>query len=524
MADSSLLDHPADSTASEEAFGRIARLAARVLRVPVALITSVEDGRHSLRSSVGLPEGTTDLPLDPGFAREAVEGGKLLVMADVARSRFALPGFDFQALLAIPLAKGGEKAAGLLCAIDIEPRQWTREEIGILWDFAALVVTEIHLRTVVADAHRQADRAEHERWRNAALLESTQEGIYGVGTDGRCTFINSSGARMLGYEPAALAGKNMHGAIHHTRPDGTPYPESECPMFRSFLAGERCRVEDEILWRADGSWFFAEYTSSPIVEGGAIQGAVVTFVDITERKQAERRIRVQHDVSRVMAESDGVEEAGSGILEAIAENLGWELGALWTVNRRRNVLRSVATWHAPGLNAAEFQKSTAQMTFTRGTGIAGRVWAEAKPLWLSDMNGEAAPSKVRFTGLENVRGVLAFPLRSGRRIIGVAEFFNTEIRPPDEGLLRTIATLGNQVGEFLERAWGEEELRVRDRAIASSGNGIVITDALAADQPIIYVNPAFERLTGYSAAEASGTNCRFLQGAGHRCGRHSAIA
>ena len=82
--------------------------------------------------------------------------------------------------------------------------------------------------------------------------------------------------------------------------------------------------------------------------------------------------------------------------------------------------------------------------------------------------------------------MLAFPIRSNRRVIGVVEFFSREDRAPDDDLLRTVATLGNQIGEFIERADAEEEVRVRDRAIASSTNGIIITDAGQPDNPIMY--------------------------------------
>jgi PAS domain S-box-containing protein len=275
--------------------------------------------------------------------------------------------------------------------------------------------------------------------------------------------------------------------------------------------GAAVRVEHEVLWRKDGTSFPAEYSGSPILDRGVLRGAVVTFVDITARRQQERRMLVQHDVSRVMAEAESLHVAAPKILQAIGENLGWQAGVLWSVNRRRAVLRAQAVWHSAPVSD-EFEAVTCEMTLPRGAGIPGRVWLESKATWIPDVSKESNVSPVRLKALGELRTLFAFPIRSNRRVIGVAEFFSTEERQPDEDLNRTVATLGNQIGEFVERLMAEEELRVRDRAISSSTNGIIITDAGQPDNPIVYINPAFERLTGYSAEDAVGRNCRFLQG------------
>ena len=130
-----------------------------------------------------------------------------------------------------------------------------------------------------------ADRLAAERL--SLLLESTGEGIFGVDNAGHCTFINRAGAEMLGRRTGDVLGRNMHALIHHSHPDGSHYPECECPIFNAFREGRPCRIDREVLWRADGSSFYAEYSSHPIVDAGQVQGAVVTFVDITERRVAE---------------------------------------------------------------------------------------------------------------------------------------------------------------------------------------------------------------------------------------------
>lgn len=127
------------------------------------------------------------------------------------------------------------------------------------------------------------------------LLESTGEGIFGVDMFGSCNFVNRAAAEMLGYTTDAVLGRNMHELIHHTHTDGAPYPEADCPIFNAFRRGLPCRIDSEVLWRADGSAFSAEYSSHPILDGGVVQGAVVTIVDITERKRSEALLQQSHE-------------------------------------------------------------------------------------------------------------------------------------------------------------------------------------------------------------------------------------
>ncbi len=123
------------------------------------------------------------------------------------------------------------------------------------------------------------------------LLDSTAEAIYGIDLSGVCTFCNSACAALLGYDsPAALIGKQMHPLIHHTRPDGTPYAAEQSPIFEALRTREGAHVENEVLWRADGTSFPAEYWSHPIFRGSEVIGAVVTFLDVTERRKAEQEI------------------------------------------------------------------------------------------------------------------------------------------------------------------------------------------------------------------------------------------
>lgn len=134
-------------------------------------------------------------------------------------------------------------------------------------------------------------------WRDrlSLLLESTGEGVFGVDMDGLCTFINRAGAQMLGYTREQVLGRNMHDLIHHTHADGMHYPVDHCPIFHAFRAGVPCRIDSEVLWRRNGTSFPAEYSSYPILDGGEVHGAVVTFVDITMRKRQEDLLKAAHE-------------------------------------------------------------------------------------------------------------------------------------------------------------------------------------------------------------------------------------
>lgn len=123
------------------------------------------------------------------------------------------------------------------------------------------------------------------------LLDSAAEAIYGIDVEGNCTFCNDSCLKLLKYtHQDELLGKNMHWQIHYKRSDGTALPLEECQVFKAFIKGEGTHVEDEVFWRADGTCFPADYYSYPQYRDGKVVGAVVTFIDITERKLAQNEI------------------------------------------------------------------------------------------------------------------------------------------------------------------------------------------------------------------------------------------
>jgi len=138
---------------------------------------------------------------------------------------------------------------------------------------------------------------------NQLILNAAGEGIVGLDAQGTVIFINPIAAVMTGYEVAELLGQDLHHQIHHSLADGTTYPTALCPMCETLNKGTSQRIRDEVLWRKDGTCFPAAYSSAPIIENGKISGAVITFRDISERKQAEAVLRNSEEHFRLLIEN-----------------------------------------------------------------------------------------------------------------------------------------------------------------------------------------------------------------------------
>src|SRR5271170_1294854 len=124
--------------------------------------------------------------------------------------------------------------------------------------------SEAKLREGTGDV-TESKRAEEERNRVAqqmqVLLEFTGQGIYGINLQGNCTFINRATCKMIGYRPEEPLGRTMHHLVHHHKLDCSVYPVDQCPVYRAFKNGEGCRVDDEVMWRRDGTPIPVEYSS-----------------------------------------------------------------------------------------------------------------------------------------------------------------------------------------------------------------------------------------------------------------------
>jgi len=188
--------------------------------------------------------------------------------------------------------------------------------------------------------------------------------------------------------------------------------------------------------------------------------------DITERKRTDARLAAQYEVTRALAETADFDEAVPRILRAVCEALGWEMGALWTLDREASVLRFVDSWSAHGVDVRRFVDLSRDRAFARGDGLPGRVWERGEALWVEDLAGDGTFARSAAAAREGLHGAFAFPATLRGETIAVLEFFSREVRPPDEPLLAMMSHVGSQLGQVVERRRAEtEQARLREQVM-----------------------------------------------------------
>ncbi|GJL54812.1 MAG: hypothetical protein NPIRA02_19440 [Nitrospirales bacterium] len=294
---------------------------------------------------------------------------------------------------------------------------------------------------------------------NASILASAGEGIYGLDLQGHTTFVNPEGARLLGYEPDELIGRPMHATMHHTKPNGTPYLFDVCPMYKTLKDGTVNRIEDEVLWRKDGTSFPVEYTSTPRRnEEGQVIGAVITFRDISERKAFERRMTAEHDVARVLTEMASLDEAAPSLLQVICTSLRWQVGAFWKPHPESHELTSLCIFEDTPGSYPLFVHTTRTTTFPVGTGLPGRVAQSRSPCWIPDVTVDENFPRRTVASSEHLHSAFAFPICINDQIHGVMEFFCHTSLIPDSHLLAMMENMGRHIGQFAERKDAESKV------------------------------------------------------------------
>jgi PAS domain S-box-containing protein len=295
-----LVDSPA-----EESFDRLTRLAARVLRAPVALVSFVEEDRQFIKSSVGLPEplaSRREMPLSHSFCHLTVERGEPLVVEDARRHPDLRdhPAVRLRviAYAGIPLFSSDGLPLGTLCVVDSEPRRWNLEGVGILEDLAASVMTEIELRTAVRRAHQKAEEAERERRDRIAVLDRMSEGFLVLDRGLRVTHLNRSAEALVGRSRDDVVGREIWEVIGRTEGSDVALElrramEEECAVHFQTRSSRNRWIEAHAYPEADGLSVFIR--------------------DITEQKAIETALRAREEELRQAQKMEALGRLAGGV-------------------------------------------------------------------------------------------------------------------------------------------------------------------------------------------------------------------
>jgi len=402
--------------------------------------------------------------------------------------------FDSDRLLAAPasqpISSGGELAGpASMSSLDVGGRRWNvsfspRQEMlapsdrwlplavllggitislllfGLSRSLSTVGERAVMLAANITEELRQneARLAESQRM-TQELIEALPNPIYFKGTDSRYLGVNKAWEKFFGMSRSKFIGKTVHDL----------YPDDP-------ELAKRLHIDDQVLWdrpgtktyetvvttpggqRHDAIYYKATYTHAD----GSIAGLIGTIIDITERKQAERRQQMEHSVTRILGETATLAEATPRVIQAICETMQWLCGARWEIDREAGVLRCVEGW---GIDTPEIQefitgvsKRSLNADPVAGEGLVQRIYHSGQPLWLADIAREhlwRAPLILK----DGLRAVFGFPLQLGGEVLGVMEFYHCDSRKPDALMLEVAGSIGNQIGQFIARKQAEERVR-----------------------------------------------------------------
>ena len=334
-----------------------------------------------------------------------------------------------------------------------------------------------------------------------AMLESVGEGVYCLDQDGLCTFINQVAATLLGVTASECLGRNMHQLSHYTKRDGSPFSVSDCPINASVKSGQPAELDDDVMWRSDGTALPVAYIVRPFLTGTPQAGATITLRDLRAVKKSEailkERARVSlltADIGLALTRSNDLPEMLIRCAEAIVGHLDAAFARIWTLDAAGKTLELQASaglyTHINGAHAR----------IPVGKFKIGWIAQELKPHLTNDVLTDPRVADHEWAVREGMKSFAGYPLVVDGQLIGVAALFARHTLEPET--LTALGTVSNSIALGIERKRKEFAMRSsearKNSILETSLDCVVMTDA---ESRILEWNRAAEKTFGYLREE-----------------------
>ncbi len=335
--------------------------------------------------------------------------------------------------------------------------------------------------------------------------------IVALDTNGRVTYANRRVEQVFGKLGETLEGISWL--------ELTVAPEQLSLMverFGAIMAGEIepfAQVADVDAISTDGQRLRILWSNHLLRDdSGNISGSLSFGQDITEQKRTQFRLEMHQDLSRILGESGSFGEAVNRFIQTVCERFGWDFGEVWMVDNLKDAMVWHSCWDNDPVRFASFEELSRKISFAKGEGMPGLIWAEAKPTWIEDVTKPSHFARRYAAAAIGLHAAFGFPLFVGNVVVGSMAFFSQRIQPPDHGMIALFDSVGIQLGNYYQRKKVEQQLQIWDGLFRNSGEAMFVTDAAP---KILAVNDAFTRMTGYQQEEIIGKSPAVLQSSRH---------
>jgi PAS domain S-box-containing protein len=306
------------------------------------------------------------------------------------------------------------------------------------------------------------DRADAQRERrdlvaapgfHARLLDNVDAAVIVTDLDGIIHYVNRQAEALYGRTADEVVGHRAAAFVVE------PLDEGLLREIGAQLAAGGTWEGDFSVRRADGTVALVHARDAGIYDpSGRLVGVASVTIDVTARRQAERRLAVQYAATSALASAATLAEAAPAVLAELAGATGWELGAVWQVDAASRRMRCVDVWHDPALAGERFATISRDFAFPMGVGLPGRVWATGRPVWIPDVSVEPGFARNPAATQLGLHGAMGVPIEVDGEVVGAVEFYGRVVREPEAELSALLTAVGTQIGQFIERRAAEDAL------------------------------------------------------------------